>query len=360
MTSAYRSGGSRPVLSVAVLCALLAGCVSRPTPTETQDESRALIERSLPREVPDRSSWVADIAATFQLLGIPPSPDPVCAVIAVTEQESGFQVDPVVPHLGEIARQEIDRRAEHAGVPLVLVHEVLKLDSPTGKSYAERIEEARTEKQLSDIFEDFTGSVPLGRTLFASYNPIRTRGPMQVNVAFADRYAASHHYPYPIRSSLDDELFTRRGSLYFGTAHLLDYRAPYDRYVYRFADFNAGQYASRNAAFQEALAIASDRPVEPDGTLGTDTELALQSIAGRLRLDEGAVQAALDAAHTEELEHTALYRRVFALAEQRAHRTLPRAVIPHITLKGPKIERHLTTEWYARRVQGRYERCLAR
>jgi len=29
-------------------------------------------------------------------------------------------------------------------------------------------------------------AVPLGRTLFAESNPIRTRGPMQVNVAFAE------------------------------------------------------------------------------------------------------------------------------------------------------------------------------
>src|ERR1700679_2828609 len=220
----------------------LSSCGSRaPAPPAVDPaEARALIAQALPAHVTDRAGWVNDIDAAFTDLGLPPSRENVCAVVAVTAQESGFRVDPVVPDLGAIAWREIDRRAEHAGVPVGVVHEVLKLDSHTGQSYGDRIEHARTEKELSDIFEDFTGSVPLGRTLFASWNPIRTRGPMQVNVAFADKFAATHKYPYPIKGSIDEELFSRRGSVFFGTAHLLAYPAPYDRYLYRFADFNAG------------------------------------------------------------------------------------------------------------------------
>jgi hypothetical protein len=48
---------------------------------------------------------------------------------------------------------------------------------------------------------------------------------------------------------------------------------------------------------------------------------------------------------------------VFALAERRSGRYLPRAVVPRIRLHGPKIERALTTDWYAHRVNGRFERC---
>jgi hypothetical protein len=277
-------------------------------------------------------------------------------------------VDPVVPDLGVIAWREIDRRAAHAGIPAGIVHEVLKLDSPTGQSYGDRIEHARTEKELSDIFEDFTGSLPLGRRLFASWNPIRTRGPMQVNVAFADQFAATHTYPYPVNVSIDEELFSRRGSLYFGTAHLLAYSAPYDRYLYRFADFNAGQYSSRNAAFQQALKIVSAKPLGADGALlphdggnnAGDTELAVRSLSARLHLDDGAIHAALEEGRSARFEQSAVYREVFRLAEQRVHHPLPRAAIPQIELEGPKIERRLTTEWYARRVDGRYQACLAR
>src|SRR6202020_2639289 len=198
---------------------------------------------------------------------VQPSRDNICAVIAVIEQESGFHVDTVVPDLPAIAWREIDSRAERAGVPRVLVHSALQLTSSTGRSYSDRIDGARTERDLSDIFEDFIAAVPMGRTLFAERNPIRTRGPMQVNIAFAEQYAAAKPYPYPVKVSIADEVFTRRGSLYFGTAHLLAYPAPYDAYLYRFADFNAGQYASRNAAFQSAVSSASGIPLTPDGAL---------------------------------------------------------------------------------------------
>jgi uncharacterized protein DUF1615 len=348
----------------------LSSCASRaPSPPAVEPAAaRALIGRSLPRNLADRAGWVNDIYAAFTDLGITPSPENVCAVVAVTAQESGFQVDPVIPQLGAIAWREIDRRAEHAGIPVGVVHEVLKLDSPTGQSYGDRIEHAKTEKELSDIFEDFTGSVPLGRTLFASWNPIRTRGPMQVNVAFADKFAATHKYPYPIKGSIDEELFSRRGSVFFGTAHLLGYAAPYDRYLYRFADFNAGQYSSRNAAFQEALGSVSGTALSADGALlphdgsgqAGATELAARSIAARVGLDGDAVRAALEQGRGPEFGESVLYRRVFRLAEQTARHPLPRAAMPQIKLEGPKIERRLTTDWYAHRVDGRFQACLAR
>jgi hypothetical protein len=50
---------------------------------------------------------------------------------------------------------------------------------------------------------------------------------------------------------------------------------------------------------------------------------------------------------------------VFALAGQAGGRPLPRAVVPQIRLEGPKISRKLTTDWYARRVDERFRRCLA-
>ncbi len=207
--------------------------------------------------------------------------------------------------------------------------------------------------------------MPLGRSMFASWNPIRTRGPMQVNVAFAERFAASHAYPYPVKESIPDEVFTRRGSVYFGVAHLLDYEAPYDRYLYRFADFNAGQYASRNAAFQQALGRLSGVPLDPDGALlphdgdkgAGRTEIAARALAARLHLDEDAIHAALAQGKAPEFEHTRLYQGVFALVD-RAGRA-PRAVVPRIRLEGPKISRNLTTEWYAKRVDERFKRCLA-
>ena len=354
------------------LLLLLAGCAgpgsrfARETPPV---DVRAVIDSALPAAISDRGGWAADIVGGFSKLGLPPTRENACAVVAVIEQESAFRVDPVVPGLGKLALRAIDTRAAHAGVPLALVHAALDLKSSDGRTYRQRIKAANTEKQLSDVYEDFTGRVPLGRRLFASWNPIRTRGPMQVNVAFAEQFQQIKPYPYhDSRRDLRDELFTRRASIYFGIAHLLDYQAPYDdEYLYRFADYNAGQYSSRNAAFQRAAALVAGKPLAADGALlandpdakgAGSTQRVLSAIAGRLRLSEADIHQALEQGRTQAFEQTALYRRVFALADRRNGRRLPRAVLPRIRLEGPKIERSLTTGWYARRVNGRFERCV--
>lgn len=357
--------GQRPLLIGAAL--ILTGCASQSPSSPDATDSRRLIDRSLPSDIADRAGWESDISAVFSALKIDVSRENVCAVIAVTQQESGFRVDPVIPNLGAIARAEIDKRAAHADIPLTLVHAVLEVKSSSGQSYSERIDRAKTEKDLSDIFEDFTGAVPLGRTLFSGWNPIRTRGPMQVNVAFAEQFSAGHAYPYPIKAGIDDELFTRRGSLYFGTAHLLAYQAPYDRYLYRFADYNAGQFSSRNAAFQLALSRVSGIPVTPDGALlphgrsdsPGSTELAARALGKRLNLSDSDIHADLEEGRTPAFERSVLYRGVFDLAD-RGRAASPREALPRIKLQGPKITRNLTTEWYARRVEGRYESCLNR
>jgi hypothetical protein len=329
---------------------------------------RAVIDSALPAAVSDRAGWTADIAIGFTKLGLPPTRQNACAVAAVIEQESGFQVDPVIPGLGKLALRTVDERAAHAGVPLALVHAALDLKSTDGRTYRERIRAARSEKQLSDVYEDFIGRVPLGRRLFASWNPIRTRGPMQVNVAFARQFETVKPYPYHASGGdLGDELFTRRASIYFGIAHLLDYQAPYDRYLYRFADYNAGQYASRNAAFQQAASIVAGKPLTADGALlahdprakgAGSTQRLLRAIAGRLDLSDADIQAALEQGTAASFGKTALYRRIFELADRKSGRRLPRAILPRIRLEGPKIVRPLTTGWYARRVNGRFESCL--
>ena len=134
---------------------------------------------------------------------------------------------------------------------------------------------------------------------------------MQVSIAFAERQAQERRYPYPMTGTVRAEVFTRRGGLYFGIAHLLDYAAPYDDMVFRFADFNAGHYASRNAAFQNAVNIASGKRLALDGDLlieGSDepsaTELAIRSIGGRLELSDAQIRSALEQGDEAEFERT--------------------------------------------------------
>jgi hypothetical protein len=192
---------------------------------------------------------------------------------------------------------------------------------------------------------------------------------MQVSVAFAEQYADDVRYPYSAPHGIREEVFTRRGGLYFGIAHLLDYAVPYDRMLFRFADFNAGHYASRNAAFQNAVSLVSKTSLTLDGDLvlyvrdtnkPSKTESAIRSFASRLDLTEDQIHADLDRGKDEAFERTKLYRRTFELADEMNGAPLPRALVPNIRLESAKITRKLTTDWFAQRVDQRYRRCLAR
>ncbi|MDL2336992.1 MAG: DUF1615 domain-containing protein [Pseudomonadota bacterium] len=361
--------------SVVTICVHgLVGCASgpsrEPAPGLTPMEARALIGRAMPPNVPDRNGWATDIYAALATLQIAPTPQAVCAVVAVTEQESTFRTNPPVPGLAAIAWREIDGKADRAGIPRLVVHTALKLTSPDGKSYSDRIDAATTERDLSRIFDDIVGTLPLGERLLGKWNPVRTAGPMQVSIRYAENHAHDKTYPYPMTGSIRDEVFTRRGGLYFGIAHLLDYPVSYDSLIYRYADFNAGHYASRNAAFQSAVGMASGIPLELDGDLVAydrdasqgpgSTELAIRTLAKRLDIDDAAIRRALEQGQTQGFERTTLYERVYELADRTAHRPLPRALLPQIALHSPKITRHLTTEWFARRVHERHQRCLTR
>lgn len=354
-----------PILGVLLV---LAACATAPRPTGRPPEVvRAEITRRMPATVDDRAGWAADIQTAFEAQGIDPIEENICAVLAVIEQESGYKADPPVANLPAIARGEIERRAAAVHVPEFVVAAALKLRSSDGRSYENRLRSVRTERELSELYEGLTGRVPLGGQLFDGYNPVQTGGPMQVSIPFAESRAGG--YPYDTGGSIRREVFTRRGGLYFGIDHLLGYATPYTRKVHRFADFNAGWYASRNAAFQNAVAEASGRSLALDGDLLApgapldrpgETERAVRALAGELRMDDRAIRGALERGDQLDFNDTPLFERVFALAEARAGKPLPKAMIPGITLESPKITRELTTGWFATRVDDRYRRCMAR
>jgi hypothetical protein len=362
-----------PFARLLALCAtlLLGACATQPprAPERTPTEIKADIARRIPAAIPDRSGWANDVYVALSSQQLATSADNICAVLAVIEQESTYQANPPVPGLGKIARAELGRRASALHVPAFMLDAALAVTSAKGRSYGQRIAAARTEQELSAIFEDLAGSVPLGQRLFGDLNPVHTGGPMQVSIAFAEAHGDG--YPYPLQDTVRHEVFGRRGGVWFGTRHLLGYPSDYDTLLYRFADFNAGWYASRNAAFQAAVTVASGTLLVLDGDLvvhGTRrgdarvgaTETAVRALAAQLDLDHDAIRRALDLGDRLEFERTDLYARVFALAEARAAKPLPRAMLPGIALQSPKITRKLTTAWFATRVDERYQRCMQR
>jgi hypothetical protein len=334
---------------------------------KTPAEVRAELARLMPAGVRDRSGWAEDTQAAFAALRIEPSTANLCSVLAVTEQESTFSSDPSVPGLGHIALEEIDRRVSAHHIPPLVARAALQIGSPDGRSWEQRIAAASTERELSDIYEAMIDRVPMGKRLLANANPVHTGGPMQVSITFAEQLARDRDYPYPVQGSIRHEVFTRRGGMYFGTAHLLGYRANYRQPIYRFADYNAGWYASRNAAFQHAVSVASGIPLDLDGDVvrydgdeASRTEVAVRALSQELGVDDAAIHRALLKARTLDFEKTDLYREIFDIAEHAAGHALPRAQLPEIRLSSPKITRRLTTAWFAKRVDQRYRRCMAR
>lgn len=355
-----------PLVLITLLVSACGGSRTREPPIDP-DVARANIQKLLPTGVNNPGAWAQDIFAALEALELRPTTEHACAAIAVTQQESTFQANPPVPGLGTIARKEIDSRAERYRIPKLVVNAALGLKSPNGKTYTERLRSAKTEQELSETFEDFIGIVPLGRQLFADFNPVRTGGPMQVSIAFAEEHAERHRYPYPVPESIRREVFTRRGGMYFGIAHLLDYPVDYEDMLYRFADFNAGHYASRNAAFQNAVAIATKTQLALDGDLiihGSEepsrTELATRKLADRIEMSNADIRRTLEDGRDADFSKSKLYRRVFDLADDTRGKAVPRALVPNIRLKSAKITRNLTTEWFAKRVKTRYTQCLAR
>lgn len=346
---------------------VLAGCSSQQTrtvvPAQPVVDVKQVVKQKIPARIADRDGWASDIASAFERQKLPATLENVCSVLAVTEQESGYQADPAVPGLSRIAWQEIERRAARLHIPALLVRTALKIPSPNGKSYSERLDRVTTEKELSAIFDDFIGTVPLGQRLFSSLNPVHTGGPMQVSIVFAEAHAKG--YPWRDDGNLREDVFSRRGGMWFGIYHLLNYPANYTRPLYRFADFNAGWYASRNAAFQHAVSTVSGVDLALDGDLinygsreAGSTEQAVRQLASQLNMNDGEIRRALEKGDTLAFEQTTLWTRTFALAEKKTGKALPREMLPGIRLESPKITRKLTTAWFATRVDARRARCM--
>lgn len=80
--------------------------------------------------------------------------------------------------------------------------------------------------------------------------------------------------------------------------------------------------------------------------------------ANGLGMGARGIRKALQRGDRSDFDDTLLYTRTFALADARAGKPLPRAMVPSIRLNSPKITRKLTTAWFATHVDDRYQRCM--
>ncbi len=201
------------------------------------------------------------------------------------------------------------------------------------------------------------------------FNPIKTLGSMQVHVNFA----FSHPHNTSKTTEIRKEMYTQYGGMYYGINRLLGYSADYDKAIYRFADYNSGVYSSRNAAFQQTIGKLSEIPLDLDGDLlaynknlealpqrsDVETQISMLVRENKLGLSDANIRSDLLREKEQDFEDTETYKKVNALYLAKFKKSPPYATMPHVVISGPKLSHDYDTNWYAKRVDGRYRRCEA-
>ena len=388
---------SPAVLRLAPLVAAVATACHEPPPPPAPAAhpppplGAAQVRAAFPDTVVDPGGWARDLLAAFADAGLVPDATRVCAVVAVLEQESGFQADPAVANLGTLVRTRLREEAEKYGPvgPAALERVLVRRAPGDRRTFDQRIGRLRTERELDLLFRDMLeserrehptmvatanllDSLFRGRRL-EDLNPVTTAGSMQVSVRWAVDYARSRGWADD-EQAIRDALYTRAGGLRFGVPRLWGYPLSDPDVLYRFADYNAGQYASRNAAVQRGLSrltgleLAADGDLlafGPDGRPTADESETLHAFrVFRERfvptLPETRLREDLEKGKDLAFEETPSYLALRRVYWEQTGVALPAAVLPELELKSPKLRHGYTTSAYARNVLRHHRACLQR
>ncbi len=352
------------------------------------------IKKVLPPRVNDRESWSQDIFDIMQQLSILKSKQNVCSIVAVVDQESNFVADPAVPGLGEKAVQEINTRLKEkfeaklgetiGGTVAGYFEDVLKNQPSPENNYMSQMRKVKTERELDLLYREIfdymskhyhvsalTGAAKLiGQDIGEKMNPITTLGSMQVHI----NYAKEHKRQSGNIAELRDDLYTQYGGLYYGIHRLMEYSTDYDKAIYRFADYNSGMYSSRNAAFQKMLEVIQDKDLDLDGDLllynkdgnpqsalsQSEKEIIAAFTSNRILVTPRQIRADLKKEKERKFEDTQTYLAVQKLYQTKTNKEPIYAIMPEVIISGPKLSRDYNTNWFASRVNGRYETCMQR
>lgn len=356
------------------------GCTPRSAPGLSAAEVLPLVRPDA--ETPE--AWAAAVVEGLRAADRIPTADEACQVLAVIEQESGYDPSPPVPGLGQLARQELESRVEDTlgllGGPTLRQLLDVRPD-PEGASFREALSEVRTEEELDRwyraVVAHHEGRVPLvgsavrlaAPRLEERLNPVATVGSMQVSAAYAQDHPVSRGLS---REAVRDTLYTLDGGVRYGTLRLFD-TAAYADPAHRFADYNAGPFASRNASFQAMVSELSGTSLARDGDLLSyggrgrarrrqqgETVAALRGLAEELGLAEAQLLRDLHREKEVSFETTATYRAVQQRWAEGHGEAAPYSEVPQVTLDSPKLSGTWTTAVFAQRTERRYRACLAR
>jgi len=374
------------------LVALLSAC-ARNTRPEVPLPPRVTVQQAtqlVPPDEKDREGWAQDVLAALEAHRLYPSAEAVCSVLAVIEQESGFEPNPAVPGLARIVQERLEAYADKLG-PLgpPTIKALLEGKAPGERqTFEQRLKLVKTERDLDRVFRELLEyyetehpktytAAQLASALFKSsrledLNPITTAGSMQVSVRFsADLAGGDEQAERRVR----EELYTRGGGVYYGTARLLGYEALYDDPLYRFADYNAGFYASRNAAVQAQVSRLTNIKLVQDGDLlaydkqgepvDEDSNSLKALLAFRARyapedLSERRVRKDALKEKEREFEETDTWEAIKRTYQEVTGEAPTYAQLPTVTIRSPKISGDRSTAWFAQSVNKRYQRCMGR
>lgn len=369
---------------ILIVCATLS--IAHADTTIPVDTTTRLI-RNAEKSVADPKGWALDLHDVLQLHGLPQTRENVCAAIAVIDQESNFNADPAVAGLGTLSENAL--RAKFSKIPIggKIALRWLENNPTPQASFMARIRNAKSERDLDLTYRslvNFAGQttsldklVRLGllNTLIEDKNEIDTAGSMQVSVKFALDMARKRRW---LPMTLDDvygvrdQLYTRHGGMYYGVKQLLDYESGYNQKIFRFADFNAGRHASRNAALQSVIATLSGEKLTTDGDLlsyskdgailktVTSSENAIRRARDRykLPLTDAAIRKDLVLEKQTDFVSTQTYMQLRqSYAAEKKHQAAF-AQMPGITLHSPKLKRSFSTAGFAESVNRRYQACM--
>ncbi len=396
MKKTFAYSASVKTISVLALSISLAACGNgswwskNDEPTLNAEQ----IRKAIPPRVQNRSSWAQDIYDITDQLGIPQTKQNICSIVAVIDQESNFVTDPQVPGLGEKAVKEVQTRLDEkfkeklgdgiGGTMAGYFEEVLKTQPSPDNNYLSQMRKVTTERQLDELYREIfdymskhyhvsalTGAAKLvGQDIGEKMNPITTLGSMQVHIG----YAKAHKRQGGSIAELRSDMYTQYGGMYYGIHRLMMYPADYDKPIYRFADYNSGRYSSRNAAFQSMLNDLTEAELSLDGDLllydkdgsprsaksESERELLKVFSANNVILTPRQIRADLKKEKDQDFEDTATYRAVTKLYKEKTGKEPFYAMMPEVVISGPKLSREYNTNWFASRVNGRYQTCMNR
>lgn len=336
----------------------------------------------------DAAGWAQDMLSVMATHHLPANRENVCAAVAIIDQESRFSANPTVPGLGKMSVIALNQKLANLSILGIELKSILEENPSPKDSFMARIGRARTERDLDLTYRDAVANLvnkfgineflatKLATDIVENQNSIRTIGSMQVSVNYAldtmgNGRVVSMQLPeiYHVR----DTLYTRKGGMYFGILRLLGYQTNYTAKIFRFADYNAGRYSSRNAAFQKILGELSSTSLPLDGDLlvygkgqiaemtASKSELALQNVSKRLSLGLTDTQIRNDLLLEKQhaFINTVTFQSVRGAYLQLTHKQPPFAVLPAINLTGVKLGHKMSTGDFARSVDRHYQRCMA-